>query len=196
MRALSATRRPKPSSGDCSELLSQPRLRMLLRGTGGGVQPCVPIKPVGSTGEEPDINQQWDGVKVYAGSGVVGGWPLYHCLCPNTKPLKQIQSLSTIKAQWKTMTQVTVGFKRCGGSGQQCCLLLTGGGAHGAWDGKTSPPTPVCGCTASLNSSPVPTASPPVLSSWQHPCLWTVARDETTYHCPSPNLVPLVSFFW
>lgn len=163
MCAPSATRRPKPSPGECSELLSQPRLGMLLRGTGGGVQPCVPIKPVGSTGEEPDINQQWDGVKAYAGSRAVGGWPLYHCLCPNTKPLKQIQSLIAIKAQWKTMTQVTVGFKRCGGSGQQCCSREEEHTVSVA----ERPLTPVCGCTASLNRSLVPTASPPVLSSWQ-----------------------------
>lgn len=162
MCAPSATRRPKPSPGECSELLSQPRLGMLLRGTGGGVQPCVPIKPVGSTGEEPDINQQWDGGKAYAGSRAVGGWPLYHCLCPNTKPLKQIQSLIAITAQWKTMPQVTAGVTRCGG--------LANSAAHGRRSTRClgqRPPTPVCGCTASLNRSLVPTASPPVLSSWQ-----------------------------
>ena len=45
---------------------------------------------------------------------------MYHCLLS----LKQIQSLTRIKAQWKTTTQVTAGFKRCGGTGQQCCMLL------------------------------------------------------------------------
>lgn len=54
--------------------------------------------------------------------------------------------------------------------------------------GKETPPRPSLQTTASAQGPAH------VLTSWWHPCLWTVAREESVYHYLSPNLVPL--FFW